>query len=51
MKAWQILLLVGTVASAQATLSVVNFAQLDDSAFDAELLNIPYSIANFGFSP
>ena len=44
-----ILLLLVVIANAK--LEVINLSTLDQSLFDVELTDIPYSIANFGFSP
>lgn len=39
------------VAVITAKLEVFNFPQLDSQFTDNTLIDIPYSIANFGFSP
>ena len=51
MRAQSIIVLLGVAALACAKLEVINFAQINSEHFDAELTDIPYSIANFGFSP
>ena len=42
-------LVLAVLSLASATLSVYNLQALGES--NAELLDIPYSIANFGFAP
>lgn len=44
-----LVLVLAVVSLAGATLSVYNLQALGES--NAELLDIPYSIANFGFAP
>ena len=51
MKKQGLLVLLTLAITVTGKLEVINFSSLGQQFVDPELMDIPYSIANFGFAP